>query len=242
MIGWLATPHFWAIVALAAQVYAPVVPAAWGPYVGALQTLATGIILLFLQWQHAGGAFDYEKFVDVMMRKTEPGPLPLPPEPPIPVPIPPAPRPVPSSDRKINAAGLALIKRWEGLVLAAAPDIADVMTIGYGHTAGVFAGQEITVDQAEQYLYDDLAPVEAFLASACGSTDNQFAAMVSLGFNVGLGGLKRSTMLREHKLGNFDTAADAFLLWDKAHVDGNLVVVSGLLNRRKDERLLYLAA
>jgi GH24 family phage-related lysozyme (muramidase) len=34
---------------------------------------------------------------------------------------------------------------------------------------------------------------------------------------------------------------DAFLMWDKAHVDGQLVEVNGLKNRRSAERTLYLA-
>ena len=36
---------------------------------------------------------------------------------------------------KINAAGLDLIKRWEGLRLTAYQDSVGIWTIGYGHTA-----------------------------------------------------------------------------------------------------------
>jgi lysozyme len=39
---------------------------------------------------------------------------------------------------------------------------------------------------------------------------------------------------------DYANAADAFLLWDKATVDGQLVVVQGLLNRRQAEKTLYL--
>lgn len=142
--------------------------------------------------------------------------------------------------RLINQAGLDLIKSWEGLFLQAYRDIADVWTIGYGHTGGVYKGQMITKSEAERLLAMDLAGHEAFVDARCASIDNQFAPMTSLAFNVGDYGFQSSTVLRRHKEKNFADAADAFLLWDKAHVDGRLVVVPGLLNRRKAERALYL--
>jgi lysozyme len=64
--------------------------------------------------------------------------------------------------------------------------------------------------------------------------------MVSLAFNIGAAGYRSSTVLRRHRAGAYRAAADAFLLWDKAHVDGQLVTVAGLLNRRKAEMALYL--
>ncbi len=160
-------------------------------------------------------------------------------------PLPPPPPPAPV-DRYINATGLALVKRWEGLVLTATPDITGLLTIGWGHTGSdVKAGQTITETEAEQLLSDDLTVHADFVDMHAGAaTDNQFAAMVSLAFNIGNGdansGFLSSTVLRQHKAANFAAAADAFLLWDKAHVNGQLVVVKGLLNRRVDERALYL--
>lgn len=142
--------------------------------------------------------------------------------------------------RLIDSAGLNLIKQWEGLLLTAYRDIAGVWTIGWGHTGGVYKGQTITVPQAEQLLARDLATAEDFVNARGPATDNQFSAMVSLAFNIGLGGFLGSTVLRQHKAGNFAAAADAFLMWDKAHVDGQLVTVQGLLDRRIDERALYL--
>ncbi len=142
--------------------------------------------------------------------------------------------------RQINAAGLALIKQWEGLFLTAYRDVAGIWTIGWGHTGGVRKGDRITEPQAEVLLRQDLAGFEMLVDGRGASTDNQFAAMVSLSLNIGRAGFLGSTVLREHKAGNFSAAAQAFLLWDKAHVDGKLVVVQGLLNRRLDERKLYL--
>jgi GH24 family phage-related lysozyme (muramidase) len=38
-------------------------------------------------------------------------------------------------------------------------------------------------------------------------------------FNIGIKGFLSSTVLREHLASNFQAASQAFLLWDKAHVD-----------------------
>jgi lysozyme len=147
--------------------------------------------------------------------------------------------------RAINDAGLALIESCEGCSLTAYQDVAGIWTIGYGHIAGVQQGMVITQDQATQFLQLDLADAETFVVTATSSvatSNNQYAAMVSLCFNIGRGNYQTSSVLREHLAGNYPAAADAFLLWDKSHVDGQLVVVKGLLLRRQKERELYLAA
>src|SRR6202035_3888215 len=61
---------------------------------------------------------------------------------------------------------------------------------------------------------------------------HQFDALVSLCFNIGAGGFHSSTVLRQHRAGNYAAAADAFLMWDKDHHDGVLVANPGLLRRR----------
>ena len=144
--------------------------------------------------------------------------------------------------RQINDAGLQLIASSEGLRLSAYQDVAGIWTIGYGHIRGVGRGMTITEDQAMAFLREDLGQAEAAVDAATSSVetdDNQFAAMVSLCFNIGSGNFRTSSVLRQHLAGN--PAADAFLMWDKAHVDGGLQVVQGLLNRRQRERELYLA-
>jgi hypothetical protein len=64
--------------------------------------------------------------------------------------------------------------------------------------------------------------------------------MVSLAFNIGLGGFRTSSVLRAHKAGNTSAAANAFGLWNKATVDGKLVEMPGLTRRRAAETALYL--
>lgn len=147
--------------------------------------------------------------------------------------------------REIDVAGLALIKRFEGLRLEADQDVAGIWTIGYGHTRGVVPGMTITEAQADQALADDLGGAEAVVDDATADVatgDNQFSAMVSLCFNIGSVNFRASTVLREHRAGAFAAAADAFLMWNKTHVDGVLQVVAGLTDRRTAERALYLQA
>jgi lysozyme len=61
--------------------------------------------------------------------------------------------------------------------------------------------------------------------------------MTSLAFNIGLSRFGNSTVLKRHKLGNYQAAGNAFLLW---RFD-NGKPVKGLLNRREAERMLYLS-
>jgi lysozyme len=145
--------------------------------------------------------------------------------------------------RTINAAGLTLIKTFEGCKLTAYQDVAGIWTIGYGHTLGVTAGMVFTQDQADQALASDLLSTETAVdkvVAGVNATDNQFAAMVSLSYNIGSGNFGSSTVLREHRAGQTQSAAEAFLMWDKATINGVLQVVSGLANRRSAERSLYL--
>ena len=142
--------------------------------------------------------------------------------------------------RQINMAGLELIKSFEGCRLTAYKCPAGVWTIGYGHTGpDVKSGKTITFTEAEQLLKGDLDKFEDGVEKGIGTaavTENQFAAMVSLAFNIGLGGFLKSTVLRMHKAGKYELAANAFLLW----INGGGRQLPGLVRRRKAERTLYL--
>jgi len=66
--------------------------------------------------------------------------------------------------------------------------------------------------------------------------------MLSLAYNIGITGFKGSTVLAKFNVSDIAAAAEAFLIWDKAHVNGQLVVVQGLYNRRLQERAIFLTA
>ena len=144
----------------------------------------------------------------------------------------------------INAKGLVLIKEFEGCRLAAYRDGANKLTIGYGHCGpDVRPGMRITQAQADGLLRHDLAAAEAGVMKALGlarTHENQFAAMASLAFNIGVGGFAKTTVLRKHVAGLHEAAANAFILWDNVTVNGRLVRSDGLARRRLAEKALYL--
>ena len=73
---------------------------------------------------------------------------------------------------------------------------------------------------------------------ACGFiTQNMYDAIISLAYNIGVNGFKRSSVLRLLKQGDKLAAADAFLLWNKA--GGK--VLKGLVNRQKKELEIFLS-
>ena len=139
---------------------------------------------------------------------------------------------------QINDKGLALIKRFEGLRLEAYRCPAGVLTIGYGSTGPhVKRGMVITEEEAEALLRKDLERFEEGVGVIAGhATSDQFSAMVSLAFNIGLGAFATSTVVKRHKLGNHMGAANAFLMWKRA--GGR--ILDGLIRRREAERRLYL--
>jgi lysozyme len=139
---------------------------------------------------------------------------------------------------KISDAGIALIREWEGCKLEAYKDGGGVVTIGVGHTGpDVKMGQTISQFEADEMLKMDLEDhdITPFL-DACPTKQNEYDAMTSLAFNIGLERFRNSTVLKRHKLGNKMGAANAFLLW---HFD-NGKSVAGLMRRREAERRLYL--
>ena len=94
--------------------------------------------------------------------------------------------------------GLDLIKKYEGCKLYAYRCPAGVLTIGYGHTKGVKAGQAITQAQAEQFLREDIRPLETLLNDMrLNFKQNQFDALISWIFNLGAANFKSSTMYKK---------------------------------------------
>lgn len=148
---------------------------------------------------------------------------------------------------RTSDAGLRIVRKWEGLSLSAYPDPAtggEPYTIGYGLTssAGIInvkPGMRITQDQADKYLREALVKYENDVKKVLKRqpTQPQFDAMVSLTYNIGIGNFRKSTVLRKFNAGDFAGSADAFLLFVKA----NGKVMKGLVNRRNDERDLFLA-
>lgn len=90
------------------------------------------------------------------------------------------------------------LKEFEGLRLEAYQDVAGVWTIGYGHTGGdVRKGDRISEYWATDLLMRDVERVsEAVTVLGVARTMGQLDALVSFAFNLGLGRLCRSTLLK----------------------------------------------
>lgn len=139
---------------------------------------------------------------------------------------------------KTSSTGRALIRQFEGDKLTAYICPAGVLTIGVGHTGSdVKRGMTITQAQSDALLVADLAKFEKAVAAAVKVplTQNQFDALVSFAFNVGVGALRDSTLLRLLNAGDYKGAAAQFGRWNK----GGGSVLPGLVKRRADEAALF---
>jgi len=144
----------------------------------------------------------------------------------------------------ISQKGLALIKEFEGLRLKAYRCPAGVWTLGYGETRGIRPGMVWTRQQAETALIEGVKPYVKAVAEAIGkapTTQNQLDALASFCFNAGPANFRKSSMLKLHRAGKYQAAADAFMNWTKAKTKKGFVSLPGLVRRRKHERALYLS-
>lgn len=139
--------------------------------------------------------------------------------------------------RRVSIEALALIKRWEGLRLEAYRCEAGVLTIGYGSTRDVLAGQRITQVDAERRLLRDLALFEGAVERLVKVplSDGQHGALVSWLFNVGESAAARSTLLKKLNAGAYDAVPVELMRWNKV----GKRVVPGLTNRRAAEAGLW---
>lgn len=145
---------------------------------------------------------------------------------------------------KCNDAGIALIQEFEGLSLKPYVCPAGVYTIGYGHTGGVSAQSgSITKDDAVELLKQDLRKAENAVTMLVKEdiNENQFSSLCCFVFNLGMGALRGSSLLRLINSGDLKDAADHFLPWNKIKTANGYVVSDGLVRRRKAERELFLS-
>lgn len=139
---------------------------------------------------------------------------------------------------KTSDRGLGLIRASEGLRLDAYRDVRGVLTIGYGSTLGVRAGDRIDAAEAERRLrQQDLPRFEAGVAVVVRVplTQGQFDALVSFAYNLGVGALAGSTLLRKLNAGDAAGAGAEFPKWCHAGSE----VLPGLVTRRAKERALF---
>ncbi len=166
---------------------------------------------------------------------------------------------------KLSKAAAAMMHKYEGYRNRPYLCPAHMWTIGYGHVLYqdqirlpmarvdkpvLMIRKEMPLRPEDNRVWtkqetDDLfdADIASFergvlrLVPGVVGHQSRFDALVSFAYNVGLGNLQRSTVRIKANRGEWEGAADALLLWNKA---GGKVFV-GLDRRRKDERALFLS-
>tara|TARA_A100001515_G_scaffold37210_1_gene29281 strand:- start:5 stop:451 length:447 start_codon:yes stop_codon:yes gene_type:complete len=136
-----------------------------------------------------------------------------------------------------SAEGISLIKKFEGCELTAYQCSAGVWTIGYGHTKGIEEGMEISQEEAEQMLVDELHEYENYINKYVTAplSQNQFDAMVSWVYNLGPANLKASTLLKVLNAEDYEGVPAQIKRWNKAGGE----ILDGLIRRREAEARLF---
>lgn len=139
-----------------------------------------------------------------------------------------------------------LLVEFEGLKLKAYLDSAKIPTIGIGtirypDNTPVKMGDTCTEAQAYEWAkYEADKKAVKLNQLISGITQNQFDALLLLMYNIGVGGLADSTVLKRIKTKS-KGIREAWLMWDKATVDGKLKEVEGLKIRRNKECDLFFS-
>lgn len=167
----------------------------------------------------------------------------------------------------VNKETLELIKHYEGLhdgdltTIGLQPKRCPVgiWTIGYGHAIRSADGRrflsreddkaeayrqagKLSIEDAEELLASDITGYELAVIGMVKVkvTENQRGALVSFAYNMGTQALRHSTLLQRLNLGDYQGAADSFLFWNKATINGEKTELKGLTKRRRAERDLFL--
>ena len=142
---------------------------------------------------------------------------------------------------------LELIKESEGFSSSPYLCPAKIPTIGYGSTRYPdnrkvsLTDNPITKEEATTYLRFDVIDAEKLVTKSVTVplTQGQFDALVDFVYNLGSGAFLGSTLLKVLNNGEYSTASNEFIKWNKARVDGTLKELPGLTKRRKAEQLLF---
>jgi lysozyme len=146
---------------------------------------------------------------------------------------------VKSPIRRVSSRGIDLIKTHEGFRARRYYDPAGLPTIGYGHLLRAHEDfpQPMTMDEAQALLAQDCEVIEIYLSAVFPRVNqNQFDALASFAYNLGIGALDKSTLKRKLQAGDVAGAAEEFTRW----VYANQVMLPGLVTRRAAERVLFL--
>lgn len=147
---------------------------------------------------------------------------------------------------KISQNCLDLIKKWEGFRDTAYLDPVGIPTIGYGtirYPSGkkVQIGDVLSEQEAEAFLHLECEKTAKIVSELVNVplNQNQFDALVSFCYNVGVGAFQESTLRKKLNAGDNLEAAQEFDNWVFATENGVKRKLEGLVNRRRDEKTLF---
>ena len=138
---------------------------------------------------------------------------------------------------KVSQECIDLVKFFEGFESKAYLCPANVWTIGYGRTKNLKEGDTVNKMQAERDLLEEL---EEFGEQVLNTVQvpllqNQFDALTSWTYNLGVGNLQSSTLLKKLNSGDKNSVPSEMLRWNKAAGK----VLAGLTRRREAEAKLW---
>ena len=144
--------------------------------------------------------------------------------------------------QKVSRAGVELIKSFEGLRSTAARLPDGRWTLGYGHTFSAREGARVTQEDADALLRFDLLPIVDSINNLVlvPLNQNQFDALVSFCFNIGVDNFGQSSVLKCINEGRVTEAALAMDSWRSAEFNGQTYVLAPLIRRRAAEKNLFL--
>ena len=149
-----------------------------------------------------------------------------------------------NNEMSISKNGLEFISKWEGCILKPYKDIAGLRTIGIGHLIkskeSFPDGIKITKEKALELLAEDVKICENAILKhiKVQLNQDQFDALVSLGFNCGVG-VYTSSACKSLNNGNYNEFPKKILIWSKVRINNVLQTNQGLYNRRKSEGELF---
>lgn len=144
---------------------------------------------------------------------------------------------------RTSKAGIELIKSFEGFQPISTPIGNGRWVIGYGHVKAARKGLRISRADAESVLFEyDLPPIEDAIRRRVLAPihQNEFDALVSFVFSIGVPAFERSDVLAYLNAGDFLRAAEAMGAWRRAYIGDRSVIVDALVRRRAAERALFL--
>ena len=137
----------------------------------------------------------------------------------------------------ISQEGLSLIKKFEGCELKAYRCPANVLTIGYGITKNVTENMEISQEEADEMLNEEITEYEEYVNNMVKVPleQNQFDALCSWVYNLGPTNLEKSTLLKLLNAGDYHLIPSQIRRWNKAGGE----TLTGLIRRREAESLMF---